>query len=50
MVSKIDLPTQIVRTLDPLVGLICKQLPAAAAGFSVASHSKAGGWSWLVAR
>jgi len=50
VVSKIDLPTQIVRTLNPLVGIICKQLLAAAAGFSVVSHSKAEGWSRQVAR
>ena len=50
MVSTIDLPARIVRTLNPLVGIICKQLPAAATGFSVEGHSEAEGQSSLVAR
>lgn len=40
MVSKIDLPQQIVRTLNPPVGLTCARLLGAAVSFSVVGHSK----------
>ena len=48
MVSKIDLPQQIVRTLNPLVGITRARLHGAAAGSSVAGHSETNDFSGLV--